>query len=48
MARADSALLDTGDRFPDLAFETVNHGRVHIDRHFSQGYGVVLIYRGHW
>ncbi len=48
MARAEGVLLDTGDSFPSLTFETVDHGQVHIDESFSRGYGVVLIYRGHW
>ncbi|MCF8109507.1 MAG: hypothetical protein K9J81_11025 [Desulfohalobiaceae bacterium] len=48
MAKADGPLLDTGDRFPSLTVETVAHGRVRIDEHFTRGYGVVLIYRGHW
>ena len=48
MARADGPLLDTGDRFPTLTVETIAHGRFQIDEHFSRGYEVVLIYRGHW
>jgi len=48
MAGAEGVLLDTGNRFPELAFETVNHGGVRIDRDFTRGYGVVLVYRGHW
>lgn len=48
MARADGALPDTGDRFPSLTVETVAHGQVRIDEHFTRCYGVVLIYRGHW
>ena len=48
MARAEGTLLDTGERFPNLSFQTVEHGQVQIDDNFFQGYGVVLIYRGHW
>mgnify|MGYP006275733631 FL=1 len=48
MARAKGPLLDTGDRFPSLRFETVEHGQALIDEDFYRGYGVVLIYRGHW
>ena len=48
MARVEGKLLDTGEPFPGLSFDTVEHGQVQIDDHFSQGYSVVLIYRGHW
>jgi hypothetical protein len=48
MARREDGLLDSGDPFPEMAFETVAHGRVRIDESFTRGYGVVLIYRGHW
>lgn len=48
MARAQTAFLDTGDRFPDMTLETVGHGQVGIDEDFTRGYGVVLIYRGNW
>jgi hypothetical protein len=48
MARQEGVLLDSGDRFPEMAFETVAHGRVRIDENFFRGYGVVLVYRGHW
>lgn len=48
MARQEGVLLDSGDLFPEMAFETVAHGRVPIDENFARGYGVVLLYRGHW
>ncbi|MFO7885333.1 MAG: hypothetical protein R6U68_10955 [Desulfobacteraceae bacterium] len=48
MARAQGVFLDTGDRFPSMTFETVEHGQVRIDEDFTRGYGVVLIYRGQW
>lgn len=48
MARAEGPLLDTGDRFPSLSFDTVEHGQAQVDEDFCRDYGVVLIYRGHW
>jgi len=48
MAYQEGSFLDSGDRFPEMAFETVAHGRVRIDESFARGYGVVFLYRGHW
>lgn len=48
MARAGSHILDRGDRFPPLAFDTVQHGRVTLPDHFAGCWGVVLLYRAHW
>ena len=48
MALAPGTFLDTGDKFPAMSLETVDHGQVRIDDDFIRGYGVVLIYRGNW
>ena len=48
MARANSAILDSGDRFPQLTFETVAHGRLTLPGAFGDGWAVFLAYRGHW
>ena len=48
MARASGFLLDSGDSFPALAFDTVKHGRVTLPDGFGDGWGVFLVYRGHW
>jgi len=48
MARADTMILDSGDRFPRLEMETVKHGRVVLPDAFGAAWGVVLIYRAHW
>ncbi len=48
MARQEGILLDSGDQFPEMSFETVAHGQMRIDEHFIRGYGVVFVYRGHW
>ena len=48
MARAGSTILDTGDRFPALEFDTVSHGHLRLPDAFGDGWGVLLIYRAHW
>lgn len=48
MARVGSAILDSGDRFPALAFDTVKHGRISLPEAFGPGWGVFLGYRAHW
>jgi hypothetical protein len=40
--------LDAGDRFPALAFETLNDGRLELPEAFGNGWGVLLVYRAHW
>ncbi len=48
MTRAGSSLLDSGDKFPALAIETVNHGQLRLPDAFRGGWGVFLLYRAHW
>ena len=48
MAREGSFILDSGDTFPALTLETINHGRVRLPDAFGDGWGVLLIYRAHW
>jgi hypothetical protein len=48
MARAGSAILDSGDRLPTSTLETVGHGRVSMPEAFGGGWGVLLLYRAHW
>jgi hypothetical protein len=48
MARAGSKILDSGERFPALTFDTVAHGRVSLPEGLGPGWGVVLLYRAHW
>ncbi len=48
MARAGTHILDSGDRFPDLGAETVQHGRLTVPEFFGGGWGVFLLYRAHW
>lgn len=48
MARATTNMLDSGDVFPPLEMQTVNHGPVKLPDWFEGNWGVLLVYRGHW
>jgi hypothetical protein len=48
MAREGTFILDSGDKLPALAFDTVAHGRVDLPDGFGDDWGVFLIYRAHW
>lgn len=40
--------LDSNDSFPKLSMQTVDQGPVRLPDFMAGGYGVLLIYRGHW
>ncbi len=40
--------LDTGDTFPVLTLTDLDDNDVTIPEVFGDGWGVVLMYRGHW
>ena len=48
MARETGPTLDSGDRFPTLTMETVQHGRLTLPAAFDGGWGAFLVYRAHW
>jgi hypothetical protein len=48
VAREGAFILDSGDRFPALTFDTVGHGRLDLPDGFGDAWGVLLIYRAHW
>jgi hypothetical protein len=48
MARAGQHILDSGQQFPTLEFDTVDHGRISLPKAFQGGWGVLLAYRAHW
>lgn len=48
MARAGTTILDSGERFPSLAMDTIAQGRITLPDHFGDHWGVVLVYRAHW
>ncbi len=40
--------LDTGDTFPEFALSDLDDEQVTIPALFGDGWGIVLVYRGHW
>ena len=40
--------LDSGDAFPEFALSGLDDEQVTIPDVFGDGWGVVLMYRGHW
>jgi len=48
MARQGTVILDSGDKFPALTMETVQHGHLRLPDAFEGGWGVFLVYRAHW
>jgi hypothetical protein len=48
MSRAGNIMLDTGDRFPLMEFDTVESGRLVLPDNLFKHWNVVLFYRGHW
>jgi hypothetical protein len=45
MARANSAFLDAGDRFPDMALQVIDGSALNIPRDLADGFAVLLFYR---
>lgn len=48
MARAQVAILDSGDLFPSLTFTTVGGNSLNIPDDLAGKWSVVLLYRGDW
>jgi hypothetical protein len=46
--RVSAKILDAGDPLPALTMQTVAHGSLQIPAAFKGGWGVFLVYRGHW
>lgn len=42
------ALLNNGDRFPDISISVSGHGKMALPADLAGSFGVVLIYRGAW
>ena len=45
MARANSAFLDAGDPFPDMALQVIDGSALNIPRDLAAGFAVLLFYR---
>jgi hypothetical protein len=48
MARTGTFILASGDKFPQLAMDTVRHGPLTLPDALGSGWGVFLVYRAHW
>jgi hypothetical protein len=48
MTRTTSRILDSGDPFPPLTAPSVAHGTITLPDALAAGWGIVLLYRGHW
>ncbi len=48
MPRMTDKMLDSGDAFPKIEIAKVGGGSISLPDEFSGGWGVVLLYRGHW
>jgi hypothetical protein len=48
MARTGTFILDSGEKFPQLAMDTVRHGHLTLPDALGSGWGVFLVYRAHW
>ena len=48
MAREGTLILDSGDKFPALAMQTVAHGSIRLPDGAGSGWRTILFYRAHW
>jgi hypothetical protein len=48
MAKAGNVWLDAGDAFPEMDMALVSGETCLLPGSTGAGYGVVLLYRGHW
>jgi len=48
MAKIGSTVLDANDVFPELELQLVSGETLKLPEGTGDGYGVLLLYRGHW
>jgi len=48
MGRIGTVVLDTNDVFPQLTLQLISGESLSLPEGTGTGYGVVLLYRGHW
>ncbi|MEJ2695874.1 MAG: hypothetical protein P8013_04430 [Candidatus Sulfobium sp.] len=48
MSRAANNMLDTGNFFPEMTFETTGGVTVKLPHDFGVKWNILLFYRGHW
>ena len=40
--------MDANDKFPELELQLISGEKLKLPEGTGEGYGLVLIYRGHW
>ena len=48
MSKANTFMLDNDDIFPDFKLTLTSDQQSSVYETLGDGYGVVLLYRGHW
>ena len=48
MPRMTDRMIDSGDPFPSVEADRVGGGGISLPGDLAGGWGVVLLYRGHW
>lgn len=48
MAKENCKILDTGDGFPVMEFNSVIGEIILLPRDFKEKWNILLFYRGHW
>jgi hypothetical protein len=48
VSRTNCTILDTGNVFPELRFNTIDGNLVSLPAHFGDRCNILLFYRGHW
>jgi hypothetical protein len=48
MAKEEPTFLDVNDAFPPLDVPLISGETVRLPEATGEGYGIVLLYRGHW
>ena len=48
MPREPGAILDYKDPFPRMEIDATDGNRLALPDYFAGGWGVLLVYRGHW
>jgi hypothetical protein len=48
MSHSNGKILDTGNAFPEMTFETTRGVTTRLPRDFGIRWNILLFYRGHW
>lgn len=48
MSRKNCRILDTGDTFPEMRFNSVEGEVISLPDYFGERWNILLFYRGQW